>query len=129
MEEKNLEKALKILKGWSAQKVKAEDSFLKALRSNIREEIMFPEMEKLLNAISFEYCFNPFTDNSILAKVKIGDKSLGEVEMLTITADNKEVIPRTFAINSPPVIEVLENILENFFVLLAVVHTLQQRRN
>jgi len=125
-ERKRWEEALEVLKAWSTGRAKAEDSFLKALRANIKEERMFPEMEAILNATSFEYDFDPFTVKSISAKIKIAGKGFGEVEMFAISADTGSLTPRTFDINSPPVLEVLVWILENFFELLAVVQTPQR---
>ena len=117
MERITLIEAVAFLKRWSELRKTAENSFVKAIRKCIGENFIFPELEDVLKAIDFEYNFNPFTSKVITAKVKIGDKVLGEVEMLTETS-NEGLVPKKFMIDSPPVVEISRAIVENFCELL-----------
>ena len=120
--------ALLFLKAWSLQKQEAESSLIKALKEYIGEEFIFPELEKLLKAITFEYNFDPFTAKSVSAKVKIGKEILGEVELLRVNWEGK-LMPLNFDMHSPPVLELFEKLVENFFELLHEVDIPPHERN
>jgi len=117
MEREKLPEAVVFLKKWSELKVTVERAFVKAIRERIGENLIFPELDEVLKAIEFEYSFNPFTSKVITAKVKVGNRTLGEVEML-VESSKGELIPKNFTINSPPGVEISLVIVENFCELL-----------
>ena len=108
---------LAFLKMWSIKRYEAEKSFFEALKKNVGDS-MFLELEAVLHALRFEYRFDPFTAKNVSAKVRVGSRELGEIDMLFVSADSDSLVHKKFDINSPPVLEILEKILENFFDLL-----------